>query len=194
MNDFIVNLNTISLEVFVGALIVFLLTMLVKLPIKKATAKFDENKRKAINTVIVFIPLILSVVLCVGYYLVLGKKLNFESIITNGLSVYVLSLSIYAIFARLWVIIKSIISGKKSINSTEIKAEIDEVKNSVTNLSSKFDFNLTGIDEIVKKIDILKNLKKSMTVDENGLSLVTFEDIDSEIEYLEAEKAKFEQN
>lgn len=194
MNDFIVNLNTISLEVFVGALIVFLLTMLVKLPIKKATAKFDENKRKAINTVIVFIPLILSVVLCVGYYLVLGKKLNFESIITNGLSVYVLSLSIYAIFARLWVIIKSVISGKKSINSTEIKAEIDEVKNSVTNLSGKFDFNLTGIDEIVKKIDILKNLKKSMTVDENGLSLVTFEDIDSEIEYLEAEKAKFEQN
>lgn len=194
MNDFIVNLNTISLEVFVGALIVFLLTMLVKLPIKKATAKFDENKRKAINTVIVFIPLILSVVLCVGYYLVLGKKLYFESIITNGLSVYVLSLSIYAIFARLWVIIKSVISGKKSINSTEIKAEIDEVKNSVTNLSSKFDFNLTGIDEIVKKIDILKNLKKSMTVDENGLSLVTFEDIDSEIEYLEAEKAKFEQN
>ena len=194
MNDFIVNLNTISLEVFVGALIVFLLTMLVKLPIKKATAKFDENKRKAINTVIVFIPLILSVVLCVGYYLVLGKKLYFESIITNGLSVYVLSLSIYAIFARLWVIIKSIISGKKSINSTEIKAEIDEVKNSVTNLSSKFDFNLTGIDEIVKKIDILKNLKKSMTVDENGLSLVTFEDIDSEIEYLEAEKAKFKQN
>lgn len=194
MNDFIVNLNTISLEVFVGALIVFLLTMLVKLPIKKATAKFDENKRKAINTVIVFIPLILSVVLCVGYYLVLGKKLYFESIITNGLSVYVLSLSIYAIFARLWVIIKSVISGKKSINSTEIKAEIDEVKNSVTNLSSKFDFNLTGLDEIVKKIDILKNLKKSMTVDENGLSLVTFEDIDSEIEYLEAEKAKFEQN
>lgn len=194
MNDFIVNLNTISLEVFMGALIVFLLTMLVKLPIKKATAKFDENKRKAINTVIVFIPLILSVVLCVGYYLVLGKKLNFESIITNGLSVYVLSLSIYAIFARLWVIIKSVISGKKSINSTEIKAEIDEVKNSVTNLSGKFDFNLTGIDEIVKKIDILKNLKKSMTVDENGLSLVTFEDIDSEIEYLEAEKAKFEQN
>lgn len=194
MNDFIVNLNTISLEVFVGALIVFLLTMLVKLPIKKATAKFDENKRKAINTVIVFIPLILSVVLCVGYYLVLGKKLYFESIITNGLSVYVLSLSIYAIFARLWVIIKSVISGKKSINSTEIKAEIDEVKNSVTNLSSKFDFNLTGIDEIVKKIDILKNLKKSMTVDENGLSLVTFEDIDSEIEYLEAEKAKFKQN
>ena len=194
MNDFIVNLNTISLEVFVGALIVFLLTMLVKLPIKKATAKFDENKRKAINTVIVFIPLMLSVVLCVGYYLVLGKKLYFESIITNGLSVYVLSLSIYAIFARLWVIIKSVISGKKSINSTEIKAEIDEVKNSVTNLSSKFDFNLTGLDEIVKKIDILKNLKKSMTVDENGLSLVTFEDIDSEIEYLEAEKAKFEQN
>lgn len=194
MNDFIVNLNTISLEVFVGALIVFLLTMLVKLPIKKATAKFDENKRKAINTVIVFIPLILSVVLCVGYYLMLGKKLYFESIITNGLSVYVLSLSIYAIFARLWVIIKSVISGKKSINSTEIKAEIDEVKNSVTNLSSKFDFNLTGLDEIVKKIDILKNLKKSMTVDENGLSLVTFEDIDSEIEYLEAEKAKFEQN
>lgn len=194
MNDFIVNLNTISLEVFMGALIVFLLTMLVKLPIKKATAKFDENKRKAINTVIVFIPLILSVMLCVGYYLVLGKKLNFESIITNGLSVYVLSLSIYAIFARLWVIIKSVISGKKSINSTEIKAEIDEVKNSVTNLSSKFDFNLTGLDEIVKKIDILKNLKKSMTVDENGLSLVTFEDIDSEIEYLEAEKAKFEQN
>ena len=194
MNDFIVNLNTISLEVFVGALIVFLLTMLVKLPIKKATAKFDENKRKAINTVIVFIPLILSVVLCVGYYLVLGKKLYFESIITNGLSVYVLSLSIYAIFARLWVIIKSVISGKKSFNSTEIKAEIDEVKNSITNLSSKFDFNLTGLDEIVKKIDILKNLKKSMTVDENGLSLVTFEDIDSEIEYLEAEKAKFEQN
>lgn len=194
MNDFIVNLNTISLEVFVGALIVFLLTMLVKLPIKKTTAKFDENKRKAINTVIVFIPLILSVVLCVGYYLVLGKKLYFESIITNGLSVYVLSLSIYAIFARLWVIIKSVISGKKSFNSTEIKAEIDEVKNSITNLSSKFDFNLTGLDEIVKKIDILKNLKKSMTVDENGLSLVTFEDIDSEIEYLEAEKAKFEQN
>lgn len=55
-------LKDFSWEVLAISFIVFALTMIIKLPIKKATAKLAENKRKAINSVIILIPIILSFV------------------------------------------------------------------------------------------------------------------------------------
>ena len=67
-NEFIFNLKNISIETIVISIIVFGLTMLIKWPIKKLTQKLEENKRKAVNTVIVFTPMILCFILNILYY------------------------------------------------------------------------------------------------------------------------------
>ena len=44
-NEFLFNIKYLSVEVVVIAIIIFGLTMLIKYPIKKVTAKLEENKR-----------------------------------------------------------------------------------------------------------------------------------------------------
>ena len=67
-SELFLNISNLSWEVALIAFIVFGLTMLIKWPIKNATSKLDENKRKAVNTVIVFIPMVLSILLNGLYY------------------------------------------------------------------------------------------------------------------------------
>lgn len=193
MDELIVNLDTISLETFLGALLVFLLTMIIKFPIKKYTSKFDENKRKAINTVIVAIPLVVSAIVCVVYWGAIKSNWDFSLITTNCISIYLLSLTIYAIFSRILVVIKAAISGK-DMSSNEIKQEVNEIKSNISEIVDKVDFNSTSLDEIIKKINELKSLRNSMTIDSNGLSLVSFDDIDNEIARLETMESYLEQN
>ncbi len=80
-NEFLFALKDISLEAIIISILVFGLTMLIKWPIKKYTAKFEENKRKSINTVIIFIPLILAYILSALYFGIsknnLSKRRNF---------------------------------------------------------------------------------------------------------------------
>ncbi len=66
--ELINTIKNISLESLCIAFGVFALTMLVKWPIKKCTAKFPEDKRKAVNTVILLIPIILALIGSILYY------------------------------------------------------------------------------------------------------------------------------
>jgi len=94
------------------AIIVFVLTLMLKLPIKKTTIKFEETKRKAVNTTIILIPVVLSALICsVSSGLYFGEWFS-EKVIQNAVSVYLLSFAIYSIFSRIKIVIVGIKSGK----------------------------------------------------------------------------------
>lgn len=65
---FLYLIDNFSLEIFLMSLAVFALTMLIKIPIKKATSNLEEVKRQGINSLIIFIPLVLSFIVCLVYF------------------------------------------------------------------------------------------------------------------------------
>lgn len=91
------------------ALVVWLLTYIVKKPIKRITSKIkDEKKRKLYNKWILVIPFILATIVLILYH---GFRYNewftdFDVLMSEAFSVAVFSIVIYNIFAD--------ITGKKS--------------------------------------------------------------------------------
>ena len=89
--------------IFVGlAILVWLLTYLVKRPIKKITtlAK-SEEKRKLYNKWILLIPFVLAVIVYYVYFGLTTKtwvKVNYELILSSAFSIAVLSITIYNVF------------------------------------------------------------------------------------------------
>ena len=132
-NEFVLNLKEISLEIVVIALLVFALTMLIKWPIKKFTAKFDENKRKAINTVIVFIPMLLSALFNALYFGFYKSQWFSTQAIDSMISSYVLAVSIYAVYTRIGILIKG--AKGESTDQTLSKEAISYVKKSAKTIS-----------------------------------------------------------
>ncbi len=184
LDEMLLNLDQISIEILLKAIIVFVLTLMLKLPIKKTTIKFEETKRKAVNTTIILIPVVLSALICsVSSGLYFGEWFS-EKVIQNAVSVYLLSFAIYSIFSRIKIVIVGIKSGKIKAGDKQIKKEIYGIKKDVSNIVGKVE----GVDisEIDKKIEQLKFLRNSISVD--ALSLITYEDIDTELTKLESEK------
>lgn len=89
--------------IFVGlAVLVWLLTYLIKRPIKKATTLVkDEKKRKLYNKWILLIPFLLAVIVYYVYYGLTTKtwiKVDYELILSSAFSIAVLSITIYNVF------------------------------------------------------------------------------------------------
>lgn len=103
--------------IFIGlAVLVWLLTYLVKRPIKKATALVkSEEKRKLYNKWILLIPFVLAVIVYYVYYGLTTKiwiKVDYALILSSGFSIAVLSITIYNVFEG--------IKGKKSEYETTV--------------------------------------------------------------------------
>lgn len=185
-DGFIFNLKQTSIEVIIIGAIVFGLTMLIKWPIKKFTAKFDENKRKAINTIIVFIPMLLSLVFNVLYSGIFKNVwfdvMTFESMATS----YLVAVSIYAIFSRLVIIVK----GTKT-NSTDIemsKQAVKYIKSNIKILSKTLKVDEKKLSEIISKIENLLALKEEITNKSFLQDISAVENINNEIKELENKK------
>ena len=185
-DGFIFNLKQTSIEVIIIGAIVFGLTMLIKWPIKKFTAKFEENKRKAINTIIVFIPMLLSLVFNVLYSGIFKNVwfdvMTFESMATS----YLVAVSIYAIFSRLVIIVK----GTKT-NSTDIemsKQAVKYIKSNIKILSKTLKVDEKKLSEIISKIENLLALKEEITNKSFLQDISAVENINNEIKELENKK------
>ncbi len=159
-NELLFNIKYLSVEVVVIAIIVFGLTMLIKYPIKKVTAKLEENKRKAVNTIIVFIPMVLSFVLCLLYYGIFKgvwlTKLVFDVI---G-SAYLLAVGIYAVFCRIVIIIKGTNVNKNLFDNATISEEtINNIKINIEKLSGILNINK---EKVVAEIDRLMKIRNEV--------------------------------
>ena len=159
--EFILNLTNVSLEVIVIAVLVFALTMLIKWPIKKVTAKLEENKRKAVNTVIVFIPMILSAMLNFLYSGIFSGDWLTYAMLESSCSAYILAIVIYAIYSRIVILIK----GAKSSSTNEdfSKETLAYLKQNIKTLSKTLKVDEKNLNNIITQIDKLLVIKNEIT-------------------------------
>lgn len=185
-SEFLLNLKEISLEVIIISVLVFGLTMLIKWPIKKATAKLDENKRKAVNTVIVFIPMLLSLLLNALYFGIF-KSQWFEAIVFDSMgSSYLLAVAIYAVYTRIVILIKGVKGrGQESDLSKET---ISYIKKSIKTLSKTLKIDEKELEKVVTKIEGLNNLRDEITSNILLQDIPETENLDNQIKELNAHK------
>lgn len=174
-------LKHVSLESLIVAGSVFGLTMLIKWPIKKATSKLVDTKRKAVNTVIWFIPIILSFVGSILYYGLLKNTWFNFSVIETGMSALIMSLSMYTIYERVVAIVKGVRSGKVKVDAEltkeVIKTTTKEIKNSQKQIKAVKD-----------KLDSLFEIKNSLVSDKNDIDIVKLVKTNIQIQQLKNEE------
>ena len=185
MEDYIMYLvNNFSLEFFLMSLIVFVLTLIIKFPIKKATSKLEENKRQAVNSVIILIPLLLSFVANLIYFLIVEKNVLSLEYVSCALSVFVMSISIYLIVSRIVKIVRGVMRGKVTLQ--EVGVAIENVTQSLkSEEGSVVDASNTELDKIKKSIDTLLNLKEKLESSKKDENLTILTEIEGEIKRLE---------
>ena len=177
---FLYLIDNFSLTVFLMSLGVFILTSLIKMPIKRATSAFNEAKRQGINTLIILIPLVLSFLACLVYFLIENRPILTYSYLSCSLSVCIMSITIYLIYARVIIIIKGIISGKIN-TSTEDKTDID--------ISSDIQLEQnTEIMDIQKRLEDLIKLKQLLESQGGIHNITAIVETNKEIASLQAQE------
>ncbi len=190
-SEFLLNIKNMSLEVIVISILVFGLTMLIKWPIKKATSKLEENKRKAVNTVIVFIPMILSLLLSSLYYGIFYNEWLTDTVIDVMASSYLLAVAIYAVYSRVVILIK----GTQSTSTTETdmsKQTIAYIKKNIKKISSTLKIDEKKLTEIVNQIDELLTLKDEITSNTMLQDIASTESIENQINNLQTKRQELE--
>lgn len=149
--------KNISYETIVIGFAVFVLTMFIKWPIKKLTSKFAEEKRKAINSCIILIPILLSGLITVAYYAITKHTWFSLNQVETMFGAWVSSVAFYAIYSRGLIIIKGILTGKA--NSEISKLAVKKVKEIIKTLSENLKTDTSYLGELTKKINSLMQLK-----------------------------------
>ncbi|MBQ3158779.1 MAG: hypothetical protein IJB98_03705 [Clostridia bacterium] len=192
-SEFLLSIKQISIIEIVISLLVFCLTMIIKIPIKKATNKLKENKRKAINTVIVFIPILLAFVLSLLYYGIFDEVWLGVNVLDTATSSYFLAVAIYAVYAR----IKSILRGnkEKDVETDSIgdfSAEtIKFVKQNVKEISKFLKVEQEKLDSVLKEIEKLMKIKAELGENKMFQDIAGVEKINKQIEELESQKLEY---
>lgn len=186
-SELFLNISNLSWEVALIAFIVFGLTMLIKWPIKNATSKLDENKRKAVNTVIVFIPMVLSILLNGLYYGIFKHEWFTGIVFESSGSIYILALAIYAIYSRIVIIIK----GAKTTTETNenlSKETISFIKSNIKTISKTLKVDESNLEKVVTKIEELLKIREEITNNLEYQDIATTENIDNQVNELKQEE------
>lgn len=154
-NELLNLISEFSLETIIIASIIFVLTMIVKLPIKIITNKTNEAKRKAINSVFILIPLIFSFLITTLYYGINESVWFSINHIRVILTSWLLSLSIYNIFERGKFIVINF------FNNYDEKELVEETESEIKKLINKLNEDKQKLKQIDKHISELTNNKSS---------------------------------
>lgn len=192
-NNILNTIENLTLEILIISLIVFGLTMLIKYPIKKATSNIAEDKRKAINSVIILIPIVLSFVISILYFGITKKEWFAISTIETAVSSCLLAFSIYAICQRIVILIKGIKSGKIEANSELTKDTISFLKDNLKVLTSKLKIDEKNLSKITEQITSLVEIKAILESSSTGLNISKLAETNVQIQSLTNEKAKLKQ-
>lgn len=187
-NEFFLNLKDISIESIIISMLVFALTMLIKWPIKKVTSKLEENKRKAVNTVIVFIPMLLSFIFSVLYYGIFFHDWFIPCAFDAMASAYVLSVALYAIYSRVIAIVKASKTTEK--NEDLSKEAISYIKKNIKTISSSLKVDEKQLESTIVQIDKLLSIKQEIMNNSLFQDIVQAQKIDNELSELESQKNK----
>lgn len=155
-NNIYTLIKEVSLESILIAIFIFALTMIVKMPIKKATSKLKEEKMKAINSLITFIPLFLSIIISIIYYGIKDSNWFSIEILENSTWIWLLSLSFYAIYEKVLVFIKGCLTGNLEDET------INDLKLTIKNLLKHLNLNEKELSKINNKIIKLDKIRESL--------------------------------
>lgn len=184
-SEILLYFKDISIEIVIISLLIFGLTMLIKWPIKKATANLSENRRKAVNTVIVFIPMLLSLLLNILYFGIF-KKIWFGTQVFESVgSCYLFSVLIYAVYSKILLIIKGI---KPNKNNDFSKETISIIKSNIKSISSSLKVDEIKLNKLILEIEKLLNIKDEINKGVLKEDIETTETLDSNIESLMSKK------
>ena len=188
-SEFLLNLNEISIQVIVISILVFALTMLIKWPIKKATANLAENKRKAVNTVIVFIPIFLSFIFSLLYYGIF-EDIWLDIIVYDTMaSSYVIAVAIYAIYSRIVILIKGIKNTDDSSSDENLSKEaIYFVKQNVKTISQALKIDQTNLETTITEIEKLLSIRNEITNNNLFQNIALAEKLDNQLCELQTKK------
>lgn len=176
-----------SFDVFVISFITFILTMIVKIPIKRATAKFNENKRKALNSVIIPIPIIFSYVISTIFYGIQYNVWFSYEILECSLKAYLIVLTVYTIYQRMIILVKGFMS-EKTLNSNEVVDAVLFAQNTIKNLNLAIKDNDGQLKKVSKEIYNLLSIKNKVQSDLSEYDFKDINDIDNKISELEEQE------
>lgn len=181
-------IKNISLESLCIACCVFLLTMLIKWPIKKFTSKLTEDKRKAVNTIILVIPIIISFLISI-LYCGISKSIWFNlDVLEISISSWVVSLTIYAIYERIVILIKGIRTDKLSYNSEITKDTLAFLKKNIKSLISKIKIDKKQFDKIKNQMKSLLEIKSIIESDISNGDIAKLSQTNIQIQELKNEE------
>ena len=119
--------ESFSVEALVVGLITFIVTMYIRKRIKKRSSNLEESKRKLVNSVLVIIPLMVSVSISVGYLYYI-EEMEIYRVIDIGCSGWLVSMSIYAVYERSGIVLNGLFSGKQELVNEEVSSVLKVIK------------------------------------------------------------------
>lgn len=167
-NEILFNIQNMTLEIALMSLIVFGLTMLIKIPIKRATSKLEETKRKSYNTLIILIPIVLSILACFIYYGIDGKSNWTDLALRNSMTVYIFATFIYAVYQRIVIVIRGIKTKDTKTNSTLPQDVVKYLKQNIKLINHTIKDEEKGLLNLSKQLKYLQDAKTKV---ENNLAL-----------------------
>ena len=190
---FLYLINNFSLEIFLMSLAIFGATMLIKIPIKRATSKLDEAKRQGINTLIMLIPLVLAFIACAVYFWIANRPILSLDYVSCSLSTCIMSITIYLIYARIAIVVKGIISGKTKVTADDVQNAVTDITEAIENKqesTSETQTTKEKLNEIKDKINTLINFKQKLENDGGVQNITALTETNNEIKHLENEQAQ----
>ena len=190
---FLYLINNFSLEIFLMSLAIFGATMLIKIPIKRATSKLEEAKRQGINTLIMLIPLVLAFIACAVYFWIVNRPILSLDYVSCSLSTCIMSITIYLIYARIAIIVKGIISGKTKVTAEDVQNAVTDITEAIENKqesTSETQTTKEKLNEIKDKINVLINFKQKLENDGGVQNITALTETNNEIKHLENEQAQ----
>ena len=170
------------------SLIVFGLTMLIKIPIKRATSKLEERKRKSYNTLIILIPIVLSILACFIYYGIDGKSNWTDLALKNSMTVYIFATFIYAVYQRIVIVIRGMKSKDTKINSTLPQDVVKYLKQNIKLINHTIKDEEKGLLNLSKQLKYLQDAKTKVENNPTLQSITPLNELDESVAKLKREQ------
>lgn len=180
-NEILFNIQNITLEIAMMSLIVFGLTMLIKIPIKRATSKLEETKRKSYNTLIILIPIVLSILACFIYYGIDGKSNWTDLALRNSMTVYIFATFIYAVYQRIVIVIRGMKSKDTKINSTLPHDVVKYLKQNIKLINHTIKDEEKGLLNLSKQLKYLQDAKTKVENNPTLQSITPLNELDESV-------------
>ena len=185
---FLYLINNFSLTIFLISLAIFGITMVIKIPIKRMTSKLEESKRQGINTLIMLIPLVLAFIACLVYFTIEGRQILSLDYVSCSLSICIMSITIYLIYARIKIIIQGILSGKVKVKSDDVQEIVTEITDTLENkqyIASENKNTKEELNNILDKINALISFKQDLEKNGGIQTITVINETDNEIKLLQ---------